>query len=104
LTPNTFASLIRGDQFNYSLNKDGSLSRNSRETLATGDFLAMLDAVEAGLMGMGRQVYAGVAKIDPYRKGLMTACDQCDYRSICRIDPWTHNYRVLRKIGEEEQS
>jgi len=94
----------KGDQFNYSLNKDGSMSRNSREALATEDFLAMLDAVEAGLMGMGRQVYAGVAKIDPYRKGLMTACDQCDYRSICRIDPWTHSYRVLWKKGGKEQS
>jgi ATP-dependent helicase/nuclease subunit B len=93
---------LKGDQFNYSLNKDGSISRNSRETLTAKDFLAMLDAVEAGLKGMGQQVYAGVAKIDPYRKGLTTACDQCDYQSICRIDPWTHSYRMLRKTGEEE--
>jgi ATP-dependent helicase/nuclease subunit B len=92
----------KGDQFNYSLNKDGSMSRNSREALETPDFLAMLDAVEAGLKEMGQQVYAGVAKIDPYRKGLMTACDQCDYQSICRIDPWTHSHRVLRKMGEEQ--
>jgi len=94
----------KGDQFNYSLNKDGSISRNSREALETKGFLAMLDAVEAGLKEMGQQVYGGVAKIDPYRKGLMTACDQCDYQSICRIDPWTHNYRVLRKIGGEKKS
>ncbi len=60
--------------------------------------MAMLEAVETGLKKTGQAVYAGEAKIDPYRKGLMTACDQCDYHSICR----THSYRVLRKAEEEQ--
>lgn len=34
----------------------------------------------------------------------MTACDPCDYHSVCRIDPWTHSYRVLRKAEEEESA
>ena len=42
------------------------------------------------------QIYSGAAQVAPYRKGAVTACDQCDYRSICRLDPWTHRYRVLR--------
>ena len=25
------------------------------------------------------------------------ACAQCDFRSICRIDPWTHRYRMLSR-------
>jgi ATP-dependent helicase/nuclease subunit B len=61
----------------------------------------MLNGVETALKKMGRAIYDGVAKVDPYRKGNVTACEQCDYRSVCRIDPWTHRYRVLRKISEE---
>ena len=91
---------VKGDQFNYTLKQDGTISASSREALGTADFIALLDAVEANLREMGRAVYAGVAKVDPYRKGTVTACDQCDYRAICRIDPWTHSYRVLRKAEE----
>ncbi|MDB6065794.1 MAG: helicase-exonuclease AddAB subunit AddB [Pedosphaera sp.] len=91
-----------GDQFNYRLTQAGKIHGGSREALDTTEFLAMLDAVETGLQTMGRAVYAGVANIDPYQKGSATACDQCDYHAICRIDPWTHNYRMLRKSAEAE--
>ncbi len=83
-------------QFNYRLNKDGGLHGGSREALSSADFRALLDAVETTLEKMGQAIYAGVATVDAYLNGRFTACDQCDYRAICRIDPWTHNYRVLR--------
>ena len=90
-----------GDQFNYSRKKDGALSAKSQEALPAPEFLALLDHVEAILKQMGRDIYAGVAKVDPYQKGNLTACDHCDYRAICRIDPWTHTWRVLKKSAEE---
>jgi ATP-dependent helicase/nuclease subunit B len=92
---------MRGDQFNYRITSKGKIHGASHEALDAEKFVAMLDVVEAGLKMMGQQIYAGVAKLDPYRKGPMTACDQCDYQSICRIDPWTHSHRVLRKAREE---
>jgi len=46
---------------------------------------------------MGQEIFSGLAKVSPYRKGATTACDQCGYQSICRIDPWTHTFRVLNK-------
>ncbi len=91
----------KGDQFNYSVKKNGELSRSSREAMETGEFITLLDGVEENLKRMGRAIYAGEAKVDPYRKGKVTACEQCDYRAICRIDPWTHVYRVLRKTEED---
>ena len=91
-----------GDQFKYKLNKNGSISRVSREALETSEFMALLDGVEDNLKRMGRAIYAGEAKVDPYRKGNVAACDQCDYRAICRIDPWTHSYRVLRREDTAE--
>jgi ATP-dependent helicase/nuclease subunit B len=93
--------VVKGDQFNYSRNKDGSISKGSKEALNVNAFIEMLDNVEASLRKMGCGIYKGVAGLDPYRKGTTTACDQCDYASICRIDRWTHRYRVLGEIEEE---
>jgi len=84
------------DQFNYKLKKDASIWSNSTEALPGPDFKALLDRVEVQLMEMGRAIFSGAAQVDPYRKGGETPCAFCDYRAVCRIDPWTHRYRVLR--------
>jgi ATP-dependent helicase/nuclease subunit B len=84
------------DQFNYRLNKDGKLRKGSPEALPRAEFEKLLDRVEAQLRGMGRAIFSGAAKVDPYCKGVETPCAFCDYHAVCRIDPWTHRYRVLR--------
>ncbi len=89
-----------GDQFYYHLKKDGQLRASSHEAIATAEFTALLDQVEANLKRMGGEIYAGKAEVSPYRKGPDTACDQCVYQSICRIDPWVQHYRVLRPTKE----
>ena len=88
------------DQFNYRLNKDGSVRSNSVEALPHAEFAALLDLVETRLQGMGRAIFSGAAQVDPYRKGHETPCEFCDYRPVCRIDPWTHRYRGLRPSAE----
>jgi ATP-dependent helicase/nuclease subunit B len=89
------------DQFSYQRNKDGSLRKGSVEALPRAEFEKLLDRVETQLRGMGRAIFSGVAKVDPYRKGSETPCEFCDYRAACRIDPWTHRYRVLRAPSKE---
>jgi len=86
-----------GDQFNFRITNSGGLNKNCREALAPADFVALLDSAESNLKDLGQRIFEGVASVSPYRKGPVTACDQCDYRAICRIDPWTHRFRVLRK-------
>ena len=93
--------LAAADQFNYKLNKDGSLRANSTEALPHGEFEALLDRVEVRLLEMGRSIFSGIAQVDPYRKGQETPCEFCDYRAACRIDPWTHKYRSLRAAAKE---
>jgi ATP-dependent helicase/nuclease subunit B len=93
--------VTQGDQFKYRLNKNGKVSKNSREALAPSEFAALLDSVEKHLRKMGEQIYSGRTEVAPYRKGSLTACDQCGYSAICRIDPWSHRFRVLRKSKEE---
>jgi ATP-dependent helicase/nuclease subunit B len=89
---------VAGDQFNYRRNKDGSLHKGSAEALPRAEFESLLDQVETKLTEMGRAIFAGAASVDPYRKGSQTPCEFCDYRAVCRIDPWTHRYRVLRAL------
>ncbi len=85
-----------GDQFNFRLNKGGELPSNSAEAISSEEFTGLLDQVEGQLRQIGGKVFSGVAAVDPYRKGGTTACDYCDYRAACRIDPWTHQWRGLR--------
>ncbi len=66
------------------------------EALPQTEFIHLLNDVEARLREMGVSIFSGAAAVDPYRKGSATACDYCDYRPVCRIDPWTHSWRVLR--------
>jgi ATP-dependent helicase/nuclease subunit B len=92
------------DQFNYRINKDGSLRKGLAEALPQTEFIRLLDEVEATLEDVGTRIFSGAAAVDPYRKGTATACDYCDYRPVCRIDPWTHSWRVLRAEKEEENA
>jgi ATP-dependent helicase/nuclease subunit B len=89
------------DQFNYQLNKDGRLRSDSVEALPRAEFEKLLDRVEAQLQEMGRAIFFGTMPVDPYRKGREMPCEHCDYRAACRIDPWTHQYRVLRPSAEK---
>lgn len=91
---------VQGDQFNYRLTKAGQINKNCREALDTAGFQGLLDAVEDNLKNMGRAIFSGDAQVAPYRKGPAIACTQCDYRAICRIDPWTHRYRNLKEKAE----
>jgi ATP-dependent helicase/nuclease subunit B len=88
----------KGDQFNYRLKNDGEKHGACKEPLSAEEFLALLDQGKQTLLEIGREIYAGVVRIDPYRKGQETPCLHCDYESICRIDRWTHIYRTLKSL------
>jgi ATP-dependent helicase/nuclease subunit B len=94
--------VTKGDQFNFRLNKDGSLPSNSTEAIAGKEFTGLLDQVEEQLRSLGEQVFSGAAAVDPYRKGTQTPCEYCDYRAACRIDEWTHEWRGLRAAETKE--
>src|SRR5262249_44183082 len=94
----------KGDQFKYQLTKDGLISGNSHESLSTPDFEAMLDSVENTMKKMGRDIFSGSAQVAPYRKGRTVACEDCLYREICRVDPWSNPYRFLRKEKRRGQT
>ena len=96
------ADVSKGDQFNFRLNKGGELPSNSTEAISCKEFTGLLDQIEEQLRSLGGQIFSGATAVDPYRKGGATACDFCDYRAACRIDPWTHVWRNLRSTETNE--
>ena len=94
----------KGEQFNYSRNKDGSISKRSSEPLDGAQFIALLDSLEMKMKELGERILSGDTRIDPYKKSSATACEHCSYGAICRIDPWTHEFRELKKtVGESSE-
>jgi ATP-dependent helicase/nuclease subunit B len=88
-------NLRQGDQVSFRFNNDGRLHAGSREALTPERFQALLNESEAILREMAQRVFSGAVGVSPYRKGQVTACDQCTYQAVCRIDPWTHPFRNL---------
>ncbi|HUL51193.1 MAG TPA: PD-(D/E)XK nuclease family protein [Candidatus Nitrosotalea sp.] len=86
-----------GDQFSFTITAKGKLHGRHESPMSSVDFHRMLDRVEEVLRQMAERIFRGDAAVDPYRLGAKTACDFCEYGSICRIDPWTHSFRSLRK-------
>ena len=90
-----------GDQFKYKLNKKDGLPSKNSEALPRENFVALVDGVENQLRMLGEHIFSGSAAVDPYRKGKSTPCEYCDYRPVCRIDEWTHEYRSLSAAEEK---
>jgi ATP-dependent helicase/nuclease subunit B len=91
----------QGDQFNYRRNKGGDLRKDLSDVIQTADFQVLLDDIERILRDTGEQIFQGDVSISPFRKGSQIACDQCDYESICRVDPWTQEFRILKPVADE---
>ena len=96
--------VTKGDQFNFKLKLDGTLPANSTEALSCKEFTGLLDQVEGQLQRIGEQIFTGAAAVDPYRKGKQTPCEFCDYQAACRIDGWTHEFRILRTEKVDEKT
>ncbi len=86
----------KGEQFRYALRKDGQFAAQGNEALPAGEFQALIARVKEFLREHGREIYAGTIATRPYRWRGRTACDLCRYRPVCRFDPWTQPYHVLR--------
>ncbi|KAF0180849.1 MAG: DNA helicase/exodeoxyribonuclease V subunit B [Limisphaerales bacterium] len=90
-------------QFKLRLNKDGGLIARGSDALPSAEFAALLTQVEANLRRLGEAIFAGEVAVSPVRVSASDkACDRCDYRAICRFDPWTQPFRALKQPAEQE--
>ncbi|MBI4660708.1 MAG: PD-(D/E)XK nuclease family protein [Verrucomicrobia bacterium] len=86
----------KGDQFKYLKNKDGTLNKRGNDALPAEEFQTLVARVKEFLRRHGQAIFAGQVEAAPYRWRNETACDFCAYRPVCRFDPWTQPFRVLR--------
>lgn len=86
----------KGEQFRYSLKRDGTLAARGNDALPAPDFPELVEAAQARLRQIGERIYRGEAVVSPYRHKQQTACDLCPYRSGCRFDPWVTSFRLLK--------
>ncbi len=81
-------------QFSHA--KKNKPDRRYADPLSEEEFHSLLEEVESVLKTMANRILEGDARIDPYVKGSnKNACEHCDYASVCRIDPWAHNFRRI---------
>jgi ATP-dependent helicase/DNAse subunit B len=59
------------------------------------DFGALLARSEAFLRLHAEAIFGGEVGVKPFRTSRETACEHCEFRSICRFDPWSQPYRFL---------
>jgi ATP-dependent helicase/nuclease subunit B len=87
---------LKGDQFKYAKKKNGGFSARGNDALSKSEFEALREKIEGHLRNYASRIFAGEAAVSPFRVGNQTACDYCDFRAVCRFDPWTQPFRVLR--------
>lgn len=82
-------------QFHYAFNRNGEPSKRATDLLTAAQLEQLLETLEAQMIRTGQRILQGDIRLDPYRDGQETACSRCDFQSVCRIDPWTHPFRLL---------
>ncbi|GHU41302.1 ATP-dependent helicase/deoxyribonuclease subunit B [Clostridia bacterium] len=79
--------------------KEISKSANKNK-LPPSDMKLLSNYVNHTLRSLGKEIYQGKIKVNPYRLKEKTACDYCPYHGICGFDD--KGYRRLREMGDEE--
>ena len=88
---------MSSDILKLELKKDGSIYESRTTSMSPGEF----DTVRTFVMNKSREIcqdiYDGKIDISPYRKGALTACTYCEYKSVCQFDPSmkTDKYRDI---------
>jgi ATP-dependent helicase/nuclease subunit B len=65
------------------------------KALPPDEFASLLRETETRLQNLGRRIFGGDIAMAPYQFKSERACGNCFYAGICRIDPWTHEFRDL---------
>jgi ATP-dependent helicase/nuclease subunit B len=84
-----------GDQFNFRVTKADMFHKNCKDPVEPEVFEGLVASTEDLLRQFAQTIYAGDVRINPFRYKYETACQKCDYASVCRFDPWTQPYRAL---------
>jgi ATP-dependent helicase/nuclease subunit B len=85
------------------INKDGSISKTSK-VVSPQDMANLRSFVRTKHQQAGDGMLSGDTRVYPYRMKDKTACDYCNFRSVCQFDPTDpeQQYRKLPISSPEE--
>ena len=82
------SQLTEGGLYPLRLKKDGQVySQDETKVVDLSQWPLLLGQIRGHMVNLVRDILAGNACPQPYRRGSHTACDWCDYRWVCPFDP-----------------
>jgi len=86
------------------INKDGSISKAFSKVVSAEDLVNLRTFVRTKHQQAGDGMLSGDTRVLPYRMKDKTACDYCNFRSVCQFDPTDvdQQYRKLAIATPEE--
>lgn len=96
------AGATKGEQFQYQLTKNGLPHKKNWHVMPPATFEHFLNRTRDLLKAFGQRIFNGDLSIAPYQQGQQTPCQKCDYASVCRMDPWTQQWRRLEPASYGE--
>jgi ATP-dependent helicase/nuclease subunit B len=95
-------NVSKGEQFKFAKLKDGEFCQARQRSASRRRIHALREKVAGHLRDYAQRIFAGETDVLPFRIGKHTACDYCDFRPVCRFDPWTQPFRSLAKPDQAE--
>ncbi len=90
-------------------NKDGSISKTATSFIKPQEFSQIFDYIEKLMKNAGNTISSGNIEISPTDGRESSACEYCDYKSVCGIEnsevfkvPNMKNNEVFEKIKEAQ--
>lgn len=87
------------DIFDVSINKKGEIS--TKNLLYKTQFDMLLNDCEELIRKTGNRIINGEFYIRPYSMLDKTACDYCDYKSVCQFDKTMYPYKTVYALGKD---
>lgn len=92
----------RLELFDSSKGKSKQFKSRGKELVSDARLREIQEMVVENLKRLGQRVLSGDVEVSPYRYAGETPCDWCEFKGICRFDPWEKEYRALAEGGEED--
>ncbi len=86
----------KSGQFKYRFTKKAEPWKGQGDAVKADDFFSVLKTATAKVDDFGQRILDGDIAVSPFRKGSEIACEYCEFRGVCRFDPWVDSYRPLR--------
>ena len=90
--------------YNFYITKEGDPygKYNYLGALKPADFEAFMNFGSRKITDIAGQITSGKITALPYRLGTDSACQQCDYKPVCRFDWQINNYNLLTRVNKEQ--